>query len=547
MPLADRHSLDIPHVSCVELPLNVKNPDRAIAMLGGSDRIASVINLREKGATATAHTPLSNTLELRLRENDPFHHPIPSLYLSHERVLLKVLIPKLQLPENYQNMNLKEIINHTSYKVKPMAIIDKTYSFKLISDFQVSHKNNPMAQEYANDFANVTHLDELKTYFNNHQQFTGLKDWESNELFENKDQNLIAPPNFSQIRFPFDYRFEMNPATMVTRDDNGENKVVPTQRRIKLHSIIIEWGVPIPTQPMPPNKAHLDEMVRRNKEMTLSIHEASLFGCIEWLNQLFEARPFWVRKHLDDITPPNLRKHLKQALPYVSYLFKSGPWRFCNIKYGVDPSLLPKYWKYQTEYFRIPHHKEAVAREQKNKTYDNCSLVTPPTLQGNKYNLQLLQKLLYTGEFLPVSITFQLGDLMDEFVVSQLEDANAGTGFRDVPDISDGWLNRQTMETIRRLMRYKLNAMAKEEDIKVDKIYNIIEGDYLGAANVIEEEGGVHDDEREDDDDEDDEDEDVDENQNDVDGDDVLARIKQLEGTDIGDLLKEVIGFIKQQ
>ena len=42
--LAEKHSMDIPHVTSIEFPLNVKNPERAISMIGGKQKITKAIN-----------------------------------------------------------------------------------------------------------------------------------------------------------------------------------------------------------------------------------------------------------------------------------------------------------------------------------------------------------------------------------------------------------------------------------------------------------------------------------------------------------------------
>lgn len=76
----DKHSMDIPHVAAIDLPLNVHNVTRAVDMLGGEELIRA--SIRE-----------SHPLELRLRK-DPFHHPIQALSNNSERILMKIKIPK---------------------------------------------------------------------------------------------------------------------------------------------------------------------------------------------------------------------------------------------------------------------------------------------------------------------------------------------------------------------------------------------------------------------------------------------------------------------
>lgn len=551
MPLAEKYLMDIPHVTAVELPLHVNNPDRAVDRLGGRKRVAQVINHRDKLATAMSHTPLGNVLELKLRPKDPFHHPVQLLFLGLEKVLLKVSVPKSQLPENYKDKPLAEVLAGTRYKVQPVAIVDKTYSFKLIADFQVLTRHNPVARDYAQDFLEQTNLDELKQYFGAHDGFVGLNDAPNPENFADIDHQLLPPPVMLPIRFPFDYKYQRNPFTQVVTGADGRRTVVQTKETIKLHLIIIEYGLPIPQGPAPANEAHLAKL--RLKQWDEGLVEAGLLETIEWIEAVFSTKPVWLRKHLDDIVPEHLRKYLKQALPFVTFIFKLGPWRFCNLRYGVDPRLDVKFWKYQTEYFRVTDLRLAVAREHKKNTYALVTRAVPQLVddraKAEQMKLKVVTLLVFTGEMLPTTVTFQLGDITDPDITSILTDAVRLLGFRDQPDAQDGWLSRQTMEVVRRIARYKLSRLVKEEAISQDKIYNITRGDYTGLVGATGDDDATIDPELEgeDKDEEDDEeDEVIDAKTAELDEEDVLARVDRMVGTKAGEQLRGLTGFIKQ-
>lgn len=130
--------MDIPHVAAVELPLNIKNKAKVINALGGRDKISDAIK--------NSDVPL----ELRFRK-DPFHHPVQATTSTNERVLIKVSIPKKVAKQN-QGALVRELIqmsndDKSAPKIQPIAIIDKTFRFRAMSDFQVITKNNLDVQD----------------------------------------------------------------------------------------------------------------------------------------------------------------------------------------------------------------------------------------------------------------------------------------------------------------------------------------------------------------------------------------------------------------
>lgn len=50
---------------------------------------------------------------------------------------------------------------------------------------------------------------------------------------------------------------------------------------------------------------------------------------------------------------------------------------------------------------------------------------------------------------------------------------------RDSLDVLDGWINKTTMNLIRRIMRYKLQQLVKEEPIDQSKIYKMSNTDFV--------------------------------------------------------------------
>lgn len=468
--LAESYSMDIPHVAAVELPLNIKNKAKVINALGGRDKISDAIK--------NSDVPL----ELRFRK-DPFHHPVQATTSTNERVLIKVSIPKKVAKQN-QGALVRELIqmsndDKSAPKIQPIAIIDKTFRFRAMSDFQVITKNNLDVQDITKNVLNATNYESLKQYVENHNNFHGYMDM-NNEYFENKDHHLPPPPVFSPIKYPYDYRYQKNPITSAVKDEkSGEMKIISKKTPFKLHTILIDISTDPPTQPPPKLTANLNKLL--DQKLSVNSPEYLLVKCIEWCKEMFTIKPIWIRRQLYDIIPDELNKSLKFALPYVSYIYKSGPWRFCNIKIGVDPCTDPSFWRYQNEYFRV--------LGVRNSSQDSSKKVVPKTLEHAPFPIEISQNLLFDGVNLPSAVTYQIGDILDLDITSIIENhlKSMGKDFvRDSLDTLDGWINKTTMNLIRRIMRYKLQQLVKEEPIDQSKIYKMSNADFAREETCVE-------------------------------------------------------------
>lgn len=468
--LAESYSMDIPHVAAVELPLNIKNKAKVINALGGRDKISDAIK--------NSDVPL----ELRFRK-DPFHHPVQATTSTNERVLIKVSIPKKVAKQN-QGALVRELIqmsndDKSAPKIQPIAIIDKTFRFRAMSDFQVITKNNLDVQDITKNVLNATNYESLKQYVENHNNFHGYMDM-NNEYFENKDHHLPPPPVFSPIKYPYDYRYQKNPITSAVKDEkSGEMKIISKKTPFKLHTILIDISTDPPTQPPPKLTANLNKLL--DQKLSVNSPEYLLVKCIEWCKEMFTIKPIWIRRQLYDIIPDELNKSLKFALPYVSYIYKSGPWRFCNIKIGVDPRTDPSFWRYQNEYFRV--------LGVRNSSQDSSKKVVPKTLEHAPFPIEISQNLLFDGVNLPSAVTYQIGDILDLDITLIIENhlKSMGKDFvRDSLDTLDGWINKTTMNLIRRIMRYKLQQLVKEEPIDQSKIYKMSNADFAREETCVE-------------------------------------------------------------
>lgn len=574
---APRYSMDISHVTSVELPLIVKNVDKAIAMLGGKERIRKAVNsqYRPLPIQASSHSVDDRNLELRLR-SDPFHHPVQASVNHREKILLKVSVPKSSLPadyyENPRKYNVRELIartrepGSTPHHVEPIAIINKNFSFRGMSDFQMSTKNNDRVQNFKKNMLQANKFEEIKKYYE--EEVVVKDELTDSKTFENRDHHFIPPPCFSGIRFPFDYKYQKNPFTVTLRDENGDAKVVMKFDRKKLFTNTVDYNADeVPQQPLPEIVSKFEWM--QTADLTQEYSDKKLYECIQFITKLFNIKPIWLRRLLVDVVPENLKSAVKEALPYVSYCYKNGPWRFCNVKLGVNPRDLPSFWVHQSENFRVLgiqtkiDHNEIVGR------------IVPPTIQVvyHEGDVQLSESLFFTGSKLPKTVNYQLGDVLDLDVRTCIRNAmDKNQFFRDEVDAQDGWIQKQVIETVRRIIKYKLRQLKDEEIIDPLKILKIVQTDYnikdsvKAASNSAtdhpkmdqDDEDDPHEDSEDDDEDEDIEEEegeivkneidkmdvDVKENENATET-NVFSRIKQVD-EHTATKLQELVGLIKQ-
>lgn len=551
--VAGQHSMDIPHMVAVEMPLIVKNNDRAIEMLGGKQKILQAINADNSnkplyGLKAEEEKPL----ELRLRR-DRFHHPIQSSTNSREKLVLKVSIPKKNLPEDYKShpdrYGIRDLLIHNdkqgaNYDVKPIGIINKTHSFKSMTDFQVNTKHNEYVQK-SNNLVNVQNFDQLQKEFgikkkselenpNNGEQngnrydeegfqheegnkgtvskkpetetslpFLNNKDYRDPLVYTNRPKGLPPPPLFSPIKFPFDYQYEKNSISVTVKDpQSGELKVVSRKADIKLYTQVIDFNrsLEVPSSPAPAllENFRILESAVKNGEFIDRSYNSDLYYCIQWLEKVFEIKPIWLRKHLEDVVPSSYRRVLKQALPYITYIYKNGPWRFCNVKYGLNPVLDRSNWIYQSEYFRISNANLKSQPSSNGNDSKTANRVLPLSIRDRQEDfsdnerldtesLKVSSDLLFNGEEIPKTLTFQVGDMIDDNIVSLITINQRKNGLlRDQLDYQDGWINKQVIETIRRIVRYKLNQVVKDQDINRDKITKIMNTNYEKADDEEE-------------------------------------------------------------
>jgi general transcription factor 3C polypeptide 5 (transcription factor C subunit 1) len=410
---AKEHSLDIPHVSCIEFPLKVKEVDRALRMVGGKDAVVKACQDEN-----------SSPLELRFT-NNVYEHPVNAKLNCNEQILVKISVPKMALQKNNGNVQktLKELhaAHGKTIHVTPLAIINKTFRFREMSDFQYQTKSSTFTNKINDSIHSLNYTNMKKLDFEEDSQ-----PWSKGP---DGRFDLPPPPRFSSIPLPFNYHYKKNAATVMK-----EGKLMIKNRHIKLHSTIIKWDDETPNEP----SDELKQQLKFFEQNSQNIIYKDILETITLIKTLFETKPIWIRKHLEAVLPIHLKQCLRYALPQVSYTYTKGPWRQAYIKFGVDPKSSVEYGKYQTEGFRVPGFKKSIPRGFMSEVSNGVSYIF-------KFN----------GDEMPHSLYFQLENLTDVQVQLLLSKAKVRTEC----DFHDGWYDNVTMARVRRLMRYKLRCL----------------------------------------------------------------------------------------
>lgn len=85
---------------------------------------------------------------------------------------------------------------------------------------------------------------------------------------------------------------------------------------------------------------------------------------LEKLKELFDARPIWLRRVIEQRMPARCQPSTRKYISHVAYSVYTGPWRSCWIRYKYDPRKEPSSCTYQI--------MKTFARKIKNsKDYNN--------------------------------------------------------------------------------------------------------------------------------------------------------------------------------
>ncbi|WEW56195.1 tau 95 subunit of transcription factor TFIIIC [Emydomyces testavorans] len=418
----------------VEHPCIVKNVDRAIATLQRGPGIAEILDPTRPNATAT----------LSLNPDDGMSRPLFSTSKPTNNMLLKVTVPRRtgrKRKRGSQDPYVEDVGAGSPGSSVDSMSLDARQLRRRLSDNAGCY-----------DVEVVGRIERTHVF-----RDEKLKQFDldmSRGATSNVD--IVPPPSFSDVEIPFRYTYRQNPSIKQAINPFGDPMTINTQRSRKILSILVSCDVEsVPTHPseeLPPIDA-LDTVLKQT---------------ISTLQSLFDQRPAWTRRALRNCLNTSEEKYtLRTAIPYVGYIFSSGPWRDAILKFGYDPRINPDARIYQTLMFRIPPYTEHV-------DIDPSLINTTAPHSGRRHTLPRPSQVLgdatlgkishiFTGQppLARDGKTWMICDIHDPIVTQRMSpiglDAPPPQPTCDI--YSSGWYGNVIVATARAIMRAKIHHM----------------------------------------------------------------------------------------
>ncbi|KAI3063650.1 hypothetical protein CBS147339_9618 [Penicillium roqueforti] len=451
----------------VEHPAVIRNVDKAIETLQGDAGIKTILNPATDGTL----------VNLVLRPEDAMARSVQSTSIQSNNVLLKITVPKrtgrkrkrgsnepfADAPESEatdapRRRTAKDLLrslsdNPSKYQIEPVGRVERTHVFRGIPDFVYS----TTASSFTNRFR-----DQILPF-----DFDKMKQFDidmAKGAAENAD--LIPPPSFSHGDVPFHYIYRQNPTVKQAIGSSGKLETVNTQTANKILTHLVPYDIPkVPSEP-------------RADMLPISALDAGMLRTIATLNALYDKQPAWTRRGLrNNLTTDEDRLNLRHAIPYVGYIFRSGPWRDAIIKLGLDPRTSPKYRHYQTFMFRLLAREAEVARDGGGGRRHNVPRPSDQRMGEDEAASGPSTGHIFTGKqpFAQDGRIWMVGEIKDAQLQAELYPSDAGPGFlRSECDIvTDGWFGNGTLAKVKTVMRHKIQALMEGRE-PVDEDYTKI-------------------------------------------------------------------------
>ncbi|KAK0468020.1 RNA polymerase III transcription factor IIIC subunit-domain-containing protein [Desarmillaria tabescens] len=364
----------------VEYPGRVKptSVPEAIRSLGGQASLDS--------AFRRAASKAESLVELSLRPDNPFSHPIPGEVVASNAILLKVVKrKKKEKTEGAEDGFIGE------YTTEAVGVIPKTIRFRSLADYQYQPDvEDPMSKlrmsmssmdveairayrfpEEKADYMVPANPSPPSSQTLLPPTSTSDPDFEMNldpQLLDDpkpapasdsdmrSNLRLFPPPIFSRQTIPQVYNYKANTASIVSTtvdEETGEEKKRLINRmRWKGYgpATISFTDTTVPDKP-PQNveavRAQVDQRILEKLEEAREIHKSFVL----FIHQLL--------------------------LPLVCYVFQDGPWRDTLVKFSYDPRKHTDARLFQRLYFRNANHpiaRPSVATRRQDRSATNAFL-----------------------------------------------------------------------------------------------------------------------------------------------------------------------------
>ncbi|KAH8106055.1 RNA polymerase III transcription factor IIIC subunit-domain-containing protein [Cristinia sonorae] len=454
--VAPSHRLPPSHFYSIEYPGYVRPTSIPIALgkLGGPSQVFAAF--QKSGSKA------GSPLELNLRPNDPFSHPVAGEVLQTNNLLMKVVKRKRKTrgPDG-------EAIGE--YTAEVVGSISKTARFRSMADYQYKcdARDPVLVLRSSMDKLDVDGImkysipEEKEDYLIPKPTSTAETDMvidpqllsdsqqtESTAVEMKSNIRLFPPPLFSRQSVPHNYNFKANTASIVstTLDESTgeEKKRLINRMRWKGYgpASVYYTDKDVPTTPT----AAVEEQ-RFSADVQI----------LERLKKLFEERPVWTRAAIfNQFEPLEVREivNSKILLPLVSYVFQDGPWRDTQVRLGYDPRVHPEARFYQRLYFRNIN-KPIVRPSVIGRRQDGRNEIANARA-GDAFGKEDRRSHIFDGVTVSETAAFQLCDIEDAMLKEMIEDDD---DLRETCHERDGWYTSYQFDRIKMILRHKFFAL----------------------------------------------------------------------------------------
>ncbi|KAH7374197.1 RNA polymerase III transcription factor IIIC subunit-domain-containing protein [Cadophora sp. MPI-SDFR-AT-0126] len=445
-------------ITAVEHPLIIQNLDNGLKTFGTNKPFERIMNSIDP----------EECVPLYLRHNDPMCVPILSHNAPTNNVLLKITVPKRtgrkrkrgsqdpyefsNAPETTSNSATSgppaEIISSVSRMDEPSQILRKMkdnvnkYKVEAVGEIRQSHRYRGMS-----DFHQSTSNTEFIPRFKDTVLTGRIEDIRRFKLDERRgwkpNEHIIPPPIMSSHALPFNWGWHQAAHLSQEQDNEGNRVLINHSKPEKGGVIYLGHDVEeIPTEP--DREEPTDEAIQ---------------ALIVTLKEAMKERPIWTRRSLLNRvgSVPGIYQ-FKQAIPFVGYQFKGGPWRDALIKFGVDPRTDPRYRQYQTFFFQFNDEAEKLDGEPWRDNRQNFNLSKEHGITHTTDDTHVFdgKKLTLDGKI------WQVCDITVPLLVNLMEDAP----YRDKCEIlTDGWYCNGTIAKFKGIMKTKLVAVKARREV----------------------------------------------------------------------------------
>ncbi|MCJ1390218.1 tau 95 subunit of transcription factor TFIIIC [Xylographa bjoerkii] len=449
MQSAPWYSVPTTSIACVEHPFIIHNVAKAVDSLGGPLMVAKLVH----SSTADQKAFLS------LHPYDRMSASLSSGNVHTNSVLLHITVPKRtgrkrkresaegfgdlvdlqnsqKFSEGFANGTTQGRVTSTasnashlfrsladnvqSYAVETIGVIDQTHRFRGMPDFVYSTASNSFVQKTRDHILPFDYEGSKKFAFN---MGKGPK----------MNEELIPPPFFSPFSLPFNYSYRQNPTVKQTIDTTGKISTINTAINRKIVTERVAFDIPTvpnaPGQTLPP----------------IETLEKDAQDLLKQLEGYMNERPIWTRRALTNRNNTHQwRTMSRTVIPYVGYMFRSGPWREAIVKYGVDPRTHHQYRMFQTMTFQF---------DIRGKHNNVKALNGSKQLRAKKSNLDGNSHIFDGINMSTDGKVWQVCDIMDPLVRKLL----ATTQLRKKCHIKgDGWFHNGTWAKARTITKLKM-------------------------------------------------------------------------------------------